>query len=148
MITIELEQNPSQKDIEVSITYPAMSTIVRRIVSLVKGIDAQIKCGSGDGEKTIAVSDICYIESIDKVAVVFCEKEKIRTSFRLYQLAERLADKGFVQISKYCIVNIAKLDRIKPLLNSRMEAILTNGARVCVTRKYLAGIKRMLRDDE
>ena len=147
-MTLRLEEDPSRNDIEVSIRYPAMNAVVRRMVSSIKAIDAQITCDSSDGAKTIRVSDIYYVESLDKVAIVFCEKEKIRTAFRLYQLAEQLADKGFVQISKYCIVNIAKLDRIKPLLNSRMEAVLTNGVRLCVTRKYLADIKRMLRDDE
>ena len=148
MVTLKLEQDPSREDIEVSITYPVMNTIVRRIVSSIKAIDTRITCDSSGGAKTVAISDICYIKSLDKVAVVFCEKGKIRTGFRLYQLAEQLADKGFVQISKCCIVNIAKLDVIKPMFNSRMEAIMANGERLHVTRKYLAGIKRMLRDDE
>jgi len=145
---LKLEQKPSQKNIEVSITYPAMDKTVKRIVSFLKAIDTQITCNSNNGTKTIDISDIYYIESLDKVAVICCEKEKIRTGLRLYQLNEQLAGKGFVQISKYCILNLNKLEKIKPLFNSRMEAILTNGARLYVTRKYLADIKRMLQDDE
>ena len=145
---LKLEQIPSQNDIEVSVTYPAMDKTVRRIVSFLKAVDTHIECGLNDGIKTIDISDICYIESLDKAAVIHCEKEKLKTGLRLYQLNEKLAGKGFVQISKYCILNINKLDRIKPLFNSRMEAILTNGTRLYVTRKYLADIKRMLQDDE
>ena len=145
---MNLEQNPSQNDIEVSIRYPVMDRTVKRIVSFLRAVDTQIECGLNDGVRTINIFDICHIESLDKVAVIHCEKEKLKTGLRLYQLNEKLKGKGFVQISKHCILNINKLDRIKPLFNSRMEAILTNGTRLYVTRRYLADIKRILQDEE
>jgi len=39
---INLEQNPSQNDIEVSIRYPVMDRTVKRIVSFLKAVDTQI----------------------------------------------------------------------------------------------------------
>ena len=39
-------------------------------------------------KREVNVSDIFYIESIDKSAVVYCEKEKYKTKFRLNQLNE------------------------------------------------------------
>jgi len=145
---LKLKQQTAQKDVEVLVTYPAKNKTVERIVSLLKSVDAQIECYSGDDVIFVNVSDIYYIESVDKTAVVFCEKQNYKTKFRLYQLNEKLAGRGFIQISKYCILNINKLERIKPLFNSRMEAILSNGSRVDVTRKYLAGIKRVLQENE
>ena len=145
---LKLKQQTAQKDIEVLVTYPAKNKTVERIVSLLKSVDAQIECYSGDDVKFVNVSDIYYIESVDKTAVVFCEKQNYKTKFRLYQINEKLTGRGFIQISKYCILNINKLERIKPLFNSRMEAILSNGSRLDVTRKYLAGIKRVLQENE
>src|SRR5215510_3576224 len=121
---LKLEQDPLQKNIEVTVKYSTMDKIVKRIVSLIKNADAQITCKKGDGVKLINVSDIYYIESVNKTAVIFCEKENFQTEFRLYQLNEKLKEKGFVQISKYCILNIARLDSVRQLFNSRMEAIL------------------------
>jgi DNA-binding LytR/AlgR family response regulator len=95
----------------------------------------------------VNISDIYYIESVDKVTDVFCKNEKYRTKYRLYQLYEELADKGFIQISKYCILNINKIDRIKPLFNSRVEAVLSNGKRLFITRKYRIEVKRKLQED-
>jgi DNA-binding LytR/AlgR family response regulator len=143
---VKVEQDKAKKDIEVSITYPFMSKMVERIVSFVKSVGTHIECYTEDGTKLVNVSDICYIESLDKTTVVYCEKGNYRTRFRLYQLNEILSDKGFVQISRYCILNINKLDAITPLLNSRMEAVLSNGMRLCVNRKYLADIKRILQE--
>jgi DNA-binding LytR/AlgR family response regulator len=147
-MVLKLEQNEAQNEIEILIKYPEKNKTIDDIISYLKTIDTQIECYSKDSIKQVNVSDIYYIESKNKVAVVFCEKESYQTKFRLYQLDEKLSDKGFVQISKYCILNINKVDKFKPLFNSRMEAILTNGTHLYINRKYLADIKRKFQNDE
>lgn len=145
---LKLEQDERQEDIEILMKYPEENKIVYDIVSFLKTFDIQIECHSKNGIKKINVSDIYYIESKDKISVVFCEKDSYQANFRLYQLYEKLSDLGFVQVSKYCIVNINKLDKFKPLLNSRMEVILTNGACIYINRNYLANIKRKFQNYE
>jgi len=145
---LKLTENTSQKDIEIQISYPLKNKIVNRIVSLLKSIDLQIECYSDDSIKLVNVSDIYYVESIDKRTIVFCEKDSYQIKKRLYQVYEELADNGFVQISKYCILNINKLVEIKQLLNSHLEAILSNGTHLYVTRKYLNGIKQILQEEK
>jgi len=147
-MVLRLEQNTAQNDIEIVITYPVKNKIVERIVSLIKSVDAQIECYSDDIVKLVNVSDIYYIESIDKKTLVFCEKGSYQIKKRLYQVYDELADNGFVQISKYCIMNMNKLEEIKPLANSHLEAVLSNGKCLYVTRKYLANIKRHLQEDQ
>jgi len=145
---LKLEQRTSQKDIEILVTYPIKDKTVERIVSLIKSVDAQIECYSDDSTKFINVCDIYYIESVDKKTVVCCEKENYQNKSRLYQLYEKLAEHGFVQISKYCIMNTNKLEKITSLVNSHMEAVLSNGKCLYVTRKYLSEIKRILKENE
>jgi len=147
-MTIKIVPNPAHKDIEVLITCPVKNKTVDRIVSLIKSVDTQIGCYSDDGIKLVNVSDIYYVESVDGKTIVCCEKEKYLVKNRLYQIYEKLRDNGFIQISKYCVVNINKLDRFKPLDNNRLEAVLSNGVYLCITRKYITGIKQILRRDE
>jgi DNA-binding LytR/AlgR family response regulator len=64
----------------------------------------------------------------------------------LYQINEKLVGFNFVQISKYCLINISKLDKIIPLSSRRMEAVLKNGQRVFIARKYLYDIKKVLQE--
>jgi DNA-binding LytR/AlgR family response regulator len=142
---LRIEEIPSQKDIEVIITFPKKNEITERIVSFMKTVDTQIECNGNNIIKMINVSDIYYIESLEKATVVFCENENYQTRYRLYQLNEKLSDKGFVQISKYCILNMNKLECFKSLLNSRMEVLLTNGACLYVNRNYLANLKERLK---
>lgn len=51
---------------------------------------------------------------------------------------------GFVRVSKSTILNIERLKGVKTLVNSRLEAILSNGESICVTRKYLKDIREAL----
>jgi Response regulator of the LytR/AlgR family len=143
---INLEQNSSKKDIEILITYPTKDKIVERIVSLIKSVDMQIDCYSDDGVKLVNASDIYYIESVDGKTIVCCKKESYFVKSRLYQIYEKLKNNGFIQISKYCILNINKLDKFRPLGNNRLEAVLSNGAFLRITRKYISDIKYVLRE--
>jgi DNA-binding LytR/AlgR family response regulator len=143
---LKIEQNPAQEDIEVLITCPVKNKIVERIASFIKSVDTQIECYSDDIVKLVNVSDIYYIESVDGKTIVCCEKEKYIVKSRLYQIYEKLRDNGFIQISKYCVLNINKLDKFKPLDNNRLEAVLSNGVYLCITRKYISGIKQILKE--
>jgi len=143
---LRIEQNPAQEDIEVLITCPVKNKIVERIASFIKSVDMQIECYSDDIVKLVNVSDIFYIESVDGKTVVCCEKERYIVKSRLYQIYEKLRDNGFIQISKYCVLNINKLDKFKPLDNNRLEAVLSNGVYLCITRKYISGIKQILKE--
>jgi DNA-binding LytR/AlgR family response regulator len=142
-MVIKLEQDESVNNIEVKITYKAEAKYVDRLLSLLKTLDDKIECYLEDGLKLINISDIYYIESLDNKTLVFCEKNKYQTKLRLYQLVEKLSGSAFIQISKYCIMNTNKLDSVRPLFNSRMEVTLSNGVRLYVTRKYLAGMKQI-----
>jgi DNA-binding LytR/AlgR family response regulator len=141
---LKLEQDSTQKDIEVIIKYPQKNKIVEQIASLVKSFNTQIPCYSDDATKFVNASDIYFIESVDKKTVVCCENENYQVKDRLYQIYEKLKNFGFIRINKYCILNIDKLDNIKTLANSHLEAVLTNGKCLYVTRNYLANIKQIL----
>jgi DNA-binding LytR/AlgR family response regulator len=144
---IKLENIITLKEVEVSIKYPVKSKTVERLISLIKSVDIQISCYSDDDLILVNASDIYYIESIDKKTIICGEKEKFSVKERLYQVYEKLKPAGFVQINKYCILNINKLEKIKPLPNSNLEAVLKNRIHLNVSRKYLTDIKQILQEN-
>lgn len=97
---IRAEQDLSCSEIEITIKYPGRDRQVDRIIDLLQSFEVQIKCDFENTERMINISDIYYIESVDKKTFVYLEKAVYHTSFRLYQLRERLRQYGFVQISK------------------------------------------------
>lgn len=143
---VRTEQDLTCHDMEVLIRYAKMNQKVERLITLLQTVDKKIKCYREDEERYVNVSDIFYMESVDKRTFAYLEKNVFRTEFRLYQLNKDFAHLGFVQISKSCIVNINVLESIKPLANSRMLATLKNGEQLYVTRKYLNVIKQALQE--
>ena len=46
--------------------------------------------------------------------------------------------------SKSMILNAEKIDYVRPSLSGRFEAVLSNGEKAVVSRKYVGDLKRML----
>ncbi len=129
---------------EVTLVYSEMTTGVQRVADYVKNVDQTILCKKDNEEYGVFINDIFYIESVDKKVFIYCEKEVFGCSHKLYELEEMLSQAGFARVSKSVILNVEKLTGIKTLVNSKLEAKLSNGESVCVTRKYLKDIKHEL----
>lgn len=142
---IKKEIHAELSDIEVIIRCKRISGNIKRIENLLQSMEYTIT-GIDEGGEQIQIpsNEIFYIESVDKHSYVYCEKEVYASKQRLYQLTEELEAAGFVRVSKSCIVNIHYVKRIKPLANSRIEALLSNQEKILVNRKYIPDIMRSL----
>ncbi|MBE5856577.1 MAG: LytTR family transcriptional regulator [Lachnospiraceae bacterium] len=129
---------------EVTIEYRDLTENVKRVSDFVRSVDQSITCRKNDEEFSIPVNDIFYVESVDKKAFVYCESEVYQSGLRLIELEEVLSHAGFVRVSKSAILNVEKLRGVKNLANSKLEALLVNDERICVSRKYLKDIREVL----
>lgn len=142
---ITLKENKIKNDIEVIIEYPEMSETVNRIAHAVKLVDNAVRCLDDDRNICfVRVSDIFYIESVEKQIFIYTKDKVYRAELQLYQYAEKLYSFGFEQISKTCVLNINMLVSVKPIFNSKMEALLENGEKVIISRNFISTIKRRL----
>lgn len=139
-----LNERPEMEKPEVTIAYSEMTANVKRVADFVRSVEQTVLCKKDEEECSVPVGDIYYIESVDKKTFVYCEKEVYMCSLRLYEIEKMVEKAGFVRVSKSTILNIEWLKGVKTLVNSRLEAILSNGERVCVTRKYLKDIREAL----
>ena len=139
-----MREQQELKNPEVTIAYSEITASVKRVSDFVRSIDQTIQCKKDDEDYYISVSDIYYVESVDKKAFVYCKMDVFQSSFKLYELEIMLKDADFVRVSKSTILNVEKLKGVKTLVNSRLEAILSNGESICVTRKYLKDIRETL----
>ena len=98
-----------------------------------------------DRQYELALSDIYYIEAVDNRTFLYCTKQVYETRLKLYELEQLLAGKSFARISKSTIVNLMKIKAIKPALNSRFIAILSNQEEIMITRKYVPVLREKMR---
>lgn len=74
---VTLKESKLKNDIEVLIEYPEMSETVTRIEHAVKSVDNAVRCLGDDGNIFfVRVSDIFYIESVEKQVFIYT-KEKV-----------------------------------------------------------------------
>ncbi len=144
---LKLIQNKNQDEVEVQIIYSEMNNTVKTLIDKIKMSQSKL-IGYRDNEKiVIKAEEILYIESVDKKTFLYCNNAVYQSQFKLYQVREVLKNLNFAQISKSCILNLDTLISIRPLPNSRMEAVIISGERLNVNRKFIPQIKEMLKKE-
>ena len=89
------------------------------------------------------LTQIYYIESVDKRTYVYTKDDCYESRDRLYELEEKLG-MYYVRISKSMIVNLRKVRNVSAEPGGRMVAVLLNEERVIISRSYVKEIKRRL----
>lgn len=102
----------------------------------------RVLVGEDNGRQyRILQSEVYYLESVDKKAFIYTRDSVYRSADRLYQIESEIGSNGFIRVSKSCLINVNFLESVTSLTNSRLEATLSNGERVCVSRMYIPAIK-------
>ena len=89
------------------------------------------------------LTQIYYIESVDKHTYVYTREDCYESRDRLYELETKLGT-YYVRISKSMIVNLRKIRNVSAEPGGRMVAVLLNDERVVISRSYVKEIKRRL----
>ena len=89
------------------------------------------------------LTQIYYIESVDKRTYVYTKGDCCECRERRYELEEKLGP-YFARISKSMIVNLRKIQNVSAEPGGRMVAVLLNAERVIISRSYVKEIKRRL----
>lgn len=135
------------KSLTVTIEYPRLDSKTQSIIKKIKLLDFKINCNSNDKLCSLSISDIYYIETVERKTFIYTEKEIYLSDKKLYELEQMLSETSMIRISKSCLMNMDMLHCVRQLLNSQLEATLTNGEKLIVARTYLKNIKRILKED-
>ena len=130
---------------EIEIRCHEVTDQVREIVDFVRTRQGKIT-GIVDGKQIeVPVVDILYIETVDNRSFLYGAKQVYETKQKLYELEEQLRAKYFLRVSRSVLINLMKVEAIKPALNGRLIALLSNGEELVISRKYVADMKKTLK---
>ena len=154
---LELVENPEYKYVltdnvahveedKVNIFYSKDDTteLETLIKSIILGEDYFINLEGIDGVKRTNVRDILYFEAIENEVIAVVGKERFYVLEKLYVLENNLLSKSFVRVSKSFLVNIIKIDYIRPLLNYKLQLVMVNGEKIEVNRSYRKAFQDLL----
>jgi DNA-binding LytR/AlgR family response regulator len=135
---LEEAPTPTEVTIKGQSTHPEIQKL-KRLFQQFQGTTVAKK---DDNQFRLNLQEIYYVESQEEKTIIFTKDDSYLSTLKLYEI-ESWGD-PFVRISKSVILNFQYLQSFKPLFNSKLEATLTNGDRVEVSRNYLPIIKAKL----
>ena len=132
----------TDKPLTVTIEYPELTESVKGLVKRIKKLDVSFSASSDDKQMRIALSDVYYLENVDRRVFLYTKGDVFRLDSSMADIEKAAEDSDLVRISRTCIMNTMHLTGIRQLKNSHLEAELDNGEKLIVSRKYLRDIKR------
>lgn len=141
---VSIMENPDIQETEVVIHCNKADEMVEKIISAVQMTSGRLS-GSMDGViYQIDLSEILYIESVNRKTFLYTEKEIYESTKRLYMLEDELRGLSFFRASKAIIINLRKVHSIQPEIGSRLILTMDNGEKIIVSRQYASIIKNVL----
>jgi DNA-binding LytR/AlgR family response regulator len=138
IVTRQVEDKP----LTVTIEYPEYTESVKGLIKRIRSLDLSFSAFSDDRQIRIALSDVYYLENVDRKVFLYTHGDVYRLDASMTEIDKITEDSDLVRISRTCVMNTAHLTEIRQLKNSHLEAMLDNGERLIVSRKYLRDIKR------
>ena len=129
---------------EIVVNCNSMSDDIEKLISAIRILDMKLT-GRKDGRQYLLdVSDIMYIESIDKRTFLYTLTGVFESPLRLYELEVKLVDRDFLRASKNCLFNIKHIQSIEPDLDRRLTLTMERGLKVVVSRQFSGLVKEKL----
>lgn len=141
---IEIIEEPLIDEIEIQIKCKEKNEYVKQLAAIIFEEQLIIN-GRIENEFTQIYSrDIYYFESVDNRTYIYCKDNVYESDMKLYELEEKLLGTKFTRINKPCIMNIAKLKKVKGQINGRLLATMSNGEKLIINRTYVQEVKHKL----
>lgn len=131
--------------VTVIIEYPRWNESVEHLIQKIGRMDLTFTGKTEEGVVNISISDLYYIENVERKLFLYTREEVFRFDGTMAEIENRIDGTGLVRISRTCIMNTDYLREIRQLKNSHLEAVMENGEKLIVSRKYLPDIKRIFK---
>ena len=129
---------------EITINSAQMSDELEKAVALLRVLDYKLTGSKNNQTYILDVSQILYIDTVDKRTFLYTGADIYETPLRLYELEQRLSTRNFFRAGKSSIVNFNKIKSLKSDIDGRIIVTMENDERLIVSRQYASFIKNKL----
>ena len=135
------------RPLTVIVEYPEWNSSVERLIDKISKADLTFTGKADDRTVSIGISDIYYIENVERKIFLYTDKDVYRYDRSMTDIESVVSGTELVRISRTCIMNTAHLKEIRQIRNSHLEAVMDNEEKLIVSRKYLPDIKRIFKGE-
>lgn len=141
---IEINVDDKIEETSISISCKGLTPELQKMIAMMRILDKKFAV-MRDGETFLLdVSEIIYIEAIDRKTFVYTKDGVYESGLRLYELEQQLEECGFCRVSKSCLVQLRAVRSLKSDINRRIRVTLDNGEVIIASRQYADEIKKRL----
>lgn len=144
---ISIEYTES-KETEVLIRGGATNPEILQIVNALHALNAkttnenQIIGTHNEATYILDLDTILFFESEGEIVSAVTSENRYRVKQRLYEINELVGETKFIQISKWCIANIKKIEKVELGINATMTVFFKDtNYRQVLTRSYMKHFK-------
>lgn len=135
----------SQGDDEVIIRYREMNKQIEMIAALADGKTSKISARYNDEMILLSPEAILYLESVDGVTWAYLSDKVCRIYESLEKAVLAWGERGFFRCSKSMVINIYRISTLKSESGNRILALMENGEKVMISRRYARELRRILK---
>ena len=139
------QRQVKDQPLTVIVEYPEYDKSVDNLINKIKNMSISFTGKSDSKTVSIDISDIYYIENVERKIFLYSKKDIYRYDGSMADIDSSISETDLVRISRTCFMNVSHLKEIMQIKNSHLEAVLDNGEKLIVSRKYLKDIKKIFR---
>ena len=141
---IEINVDDKIEETCISISCKGLTPELQRMIAMMRILDKKFAAMRDGATFLLDVSEIIYIEAIDRKTFVYTKDGVYESGLRLYELEQQLEEYGFCRVSKSCLVQLRAVRSLKSDINRRIRVTLDNGEVIVASRQYADEIKKKL----
>ena len=141
---IDVQLIERAREEEVRILCHEVRPDIMEIIDFVKTKDMTLQAYADTAIHQISLHDIFYVEAVNNRVFAYLEKAVYELKTKLYEFEGMYESRRFFRCSKSVIVNLMKIESIRPALNSRFAAKMANGEAVIISRQYVTALNQKL----
>ena len=117
---------------------------VKSIVTFIKSTGTTLAGYIDERASQIPLQDIFFVEAVDNKTFAYTSKKVYELKCKLYEFESQYEERRFFRCSKSFVINLMKIDNVRPILNGRFLATMFNGEEVIISRQYVPELKKRL----
>jgi DNA-binding LytR/AlgR family response regulator len=141
---VHIENIRKKEDEHVLIRCCKVNDEILEIVNFIKSKDDLLTGYEESQMYQVSLRDIYYFESVDNKVYAYLKNKVYEMKNKLYELEELYEKRQYFRCSKSILVNLLKIECVKPALNGRFTARLYNGEQIIISRQYVPDLKKRL----
>ena len=141
---IRIEHAPLEEN-EVILRCTQLDDEMLRVLSLLRSGMQKILVWNEHREMLpLSVSKVVYCETVEEKTFVYTHDGIYQTALSLAELEDRWGDFGLFRAGKSSVVNLHEIQKLKNCGSGRIEALLTTGEKMVISRRYAPMLRERL----